>query len=131
MLKNSKTLTKVVGVFLIFLTLASTAVVVANACHNESASAVSISATTAHASHTDHHHAPPATEGLASNSLLTDICAGIFYLALLLVGKFLLRSLLTTHHDKTLALKSGLNAYRRRATFNLTLSLPQLGTFRI
>jgi hypothetical protein len=131
MLKNSKTLTKVVGVFLIFLTLASTAVVVAKACHSDTVPVASISATIPYVVHTDHHHAPPATEGVASNSLLTDICAGIFYLALLLVGKFLLKSLMTTFHDKTLALRSGLNAYRRRASFNLTLSLPQLGTYRI
>lgn len=131
MLKNRKALTKVVGAFLIFLTLASTAVVVAKACHSQSAPGVSVAATTSHSSHIDHQHLPPVTQGLTSSSVFSDVCTGIFYLALLLVGKFLLKRSLTTYRDKSLALKLGLNGFRERVGFNVTLSLPQLGTYRI
>lgn len=129
--KNRSVLTKVVGAALIFLTLVSTVVVVAKACHDQPAAEVPVVASAVHASHGDHHHAPPATQGMASSSLLTEICVGIFYLVLLLGGKFLLKITHRSHKEKVSSLKVGLIAFHRKHSFNLTLSLPQLGIYRI
>ena len=130
-LKNRSVLTKVVGAALIFLTLVSTVVVVAKACHDQPAVEIAVVATAVHASHGDHHHAPPATQGIASSSLLTEICVGIFYLVLLLGGKFLLKITDRSYKESVSSLKVGLIAFHRKHSFNLTLSLPQLGIYRI
>jgi len=129
--KNRSVLTKVVGAAIIFLTLISTVVVVAKACHKEPTAAIPVAASAIHASHGDHHHAPPATQGIASRSLLTEICVGIFYLVLLLGGKFLLKITHRTYKERVSSLKVGLIAFHRKHSFNLTLSLPQLGIYRI
>ena len=129
--KNRSGLTKVVGAAIIFLTLISTVVVVAKACHKEPTAAIPVATSAIHASHGDHHHAPPATQGLSSSSLLKEICVGIFYLVLLLGGKFLLKIFHRLYQEQVLAFKVGLIAYRRKHPFNLTLSLPQLGIYRI
>lgn len=129
--KNRSVLTKVVGAALIFLTLVSTVVVVAKACHDQPAAEVPVVASAVHASHGDHHHAPPATQGMASSSLLTEICVGIFYLVLLLGGKFLLKITHRSYKEKVSSVKVGLIAFHRKHSFNLTLSLPQLGIYRI
>jgi predicted cobalt transporter CbtA len=131
MVKNRGLLTKVVGAALIFLTLVSTVVVVAKACHSQPVAEIPVVATAVHASHGDHHHAPPATQGLANSSLLTEICVGIFYLVLLLGGKFLLKISQDTIKEKVFSLRVGLIAFHRKHSFNLTLSLPQLGIYRI
>ncbi len=131
MVKNRGLLTKVVGAALIFLTLVSTVVVVAKACHNQPAAEIPVVATAVHASHGDHYHAPPATHGIASSSLLTEICVGIFYLVLLLGGKFLLKITDRSYKESVSSLKVGLIAFHRKHSFNLTLSLPQLGIYRI
>jgi hypothetical protein len=129
--KNRRVLTKVVGAALIFLTLVSTVVVVAKACHNQPAAEIQVVATAVHASHDDHQHAPPATQGIASSSLLTELCVGIFYLVLLLGGKFLLKITQHRYKEKVSSLKVGLIAFHRKHSFNLTLLLPQLGIYRI
>ena len=131
MVKNRSVLTKVVGAALIFFTLVSTVVVVAKACHDQPAADIPVVATAVHASHGDHHHAPPATHGIASSSLLTEICVGIFYLVLLLGGKFLLKITHRSFRETVSSLKVGFTAFHRKHSFNLTLSLPQLGIYRI
>lgn len=131
MLKNSKVMTRVVGIALIFLTLATTAVVVAQSCHDDAAAVAPVASAAAHASHNDHQHAPTPTQGLASASFLPEVCAGIFFLALILGSKFILRILKVAYTAKKQLLEAGLIAYRRKAAFNLTLSLPQLGICRI
>ena len=130
-LKNSKVMTRVVGVALIFLTLATTAVVVAQSCHDDSAVIAPVASAVVHGSHGDHHHPPAPTQGLASATFLPEVCAGIFFLVLILGSKFILRIFNRAYTEKKHALKAGLIAYRRRAAFNLTLSLPQLGICRI
>ena len=130
-LKNSKVITKVVGVALIFLTLTTTAVVVAQSCHDDSAAIVPVASASVHGSHGDHHHPPAPTQGLASAAFLPEVCAGIFFLVLILGSKFVLRIFNRTYTEKKHAFISGLIAYCRRAAFNLTLSLPQLGICRI
>ncbi len=129
--KNRSVLTKVVGAALIFFTLVSTVVVVAKACHDQPPAEIPVVATAVHASHGDHHHAPPATQGIASSSLLRELCVGIFYLVLLLGGKFLLKITHRSYKEKVSSLKVGLIAFHRKHSFNLTLSLPQLGIYRI
>lgn len=129
--KNRGVLNKAIGAALIFLTLISAAVVVAKTCHDESAAAIPVVASAVHASHGDHHHAPPVTQGFANGTLLTDICVGIFYLVLLLGTRFLLKILHNSYKDKLKTLKIGLITYRRKHSFNFTLSLPQLGICRI
>jgi predicted cobalt transporter CbtA len=111
--------------------LVSTVVVVAKACHSQPVAEIPVVATAVHASHGDHHHAPPATQGLANSSLLTEIGVGIFYLVLLLGGKFLLKISQDTIKEKVFSLRVGLIAFHRKHSFNLTLSLPQLGIYRI
>jgi len=130
-LKNSKVMTRVVGVALIFLTLATTAVVVAQSCHDDSAVIAPVASAVVHGSHGDHHHPPAPTQGLDSATFLPEVCAGIFFLVLILGSKFILRIFNRAYTEKKHALKAGLSAYRRRAAFNLTLSLPQLGICRI
>jgi len=130
-LKNSKVMTRVVGVALIFLTLATTAVVVAQSCHDDSAVIAPVASAVVHGSHGDHHHPPAPTQGLARATFLPEVCAGIFFLVLILGSKFILRIFNRAYTEKKHALKAGLSAYRRRAAFNLTLSLPQLGICRI
>lgn len=124
-------MTRVVGVALIFLTLTTTAVVVAQSCHDDPAPVASVASAAVHGSHGDHHHAPAPTQGLASASFLPEVCAGVFFLVLIIGSKFILRIFNRAYTEKKHALKAGLIAYRRRATFNLTLSLPQLGICRI
>lgn len=131
-------LTKLVGAALIFLTLASTAVVVAKSCHDE-ANVVAAISTVANTSHGDHIHTPPATSGISPKAalgvlhsgLISDICAGIFYLVLILGSKFLLRNRFKTLRVKVAALNSVVAVYRAKVSMNLTMSLPQLGINRI
>jgi hypothetical protein len=130
-LKNSKVMTRVVGVALIFLSLITTAVVVAQSCHVDPAPVTSVISTEVHGSHGDHHHAPAPTQGFTSASFLPEVCAGIFFLVLILGSKFISRIFNHAYTEKKHALKAELVAYRRRASFNLTLSLPQLGICRI
>lgn len=130
MVKNRNPLTKVIGAALILLTLASTVVVVVESCHAESAPAV-VAATT-HASHTDHYHpAPMPLQSTNHSELLTQICAGVFYLVLLLGGKFLLRIFRKSYKNQIQRLTAPLIAFNQRVSNNLTLSLPQLGICRI
>ncbi len=131
MLKNSKVITRVVGVALIFLSLTTTAVVVAQSCHDEPVPVTTVAPAVTHASHGDHHHGPAPTQGLASTPFLPEVCAGIFFLVLILGSKFILRIFNRAYTEKKHSLRAGLIAYRRRETFNLTLSLPQLGICRI
>ena len=119
------------GVALIFLTLITTAVVVAQSCHDDSAVAAPVASASVHSPHGDHHHPPAPTQGLASAAFLPEVCAGIFFLVLILGSKFILRIFNPSYTEKKLAFKSGLIAYRRRVAFNLTLSLPELGICRI
>jgi len=121
---------KFVGAAIIFLTLASTVVVVAQSCHQSQSSAVAAVDTT-HADNGGHYHSPPSTEGLTSSGLLTDICTGIFYLVLIIGGRFLLRNSQNRFREKILVFNSHIYAFRQRVKFNLTLSLPQLGICRI
>ncbi len=119
------------GVVLIFLTLTTTGVVVAQSCHDDSAAIAPVASASVHGSHGDHHHPATPTQGLASAALLPEVCAGIFFLVLILGSKFILRIFNRAYTGKKHAFKSGLIVYRRRAAFNLTLSLPQLGICRI
>lgn len=131
-------LTKLVGAALIFLTLASTAVVVAKSCHDEPI-AVAAATTVAHTSHGDHVHTPPAisstapttSQGVLNSGLISDICTGIFYLVLILGSRFLLKNRFATFKVNVAALKSVVAIYRAKIEKNLTLSLPQLGISRI
>jgi hypothetical protein len=61
--KKRSMLTKLVGAALIFLTLVSTAVVVAKSCHDEPTVVAAVT-TVAHTSHGDHVHTPPANSAL-------------------------------------------------------------------
>jgi hypothetical protein len=138
MQKKRSMLTKLVGAALIFLTLVSTAVVVAKSCHDEP---IPVAAATgiAHASHGDHVHTQPSNSGTASSvsqgvlnsGLISDICTGIFYLVLLLGSRFLLKSRFASFKVKVSALNSAAAIYRAKVEKNLTLSLPQLGISRI
>lgn len=137
--KRSRGLTKVVGAALIFLTLVSTAVVVAKSCHVEQKPIAIAAATIAHASHGDHAHTPPtnsgtapvAKQGILNSGLISDICTGIFYLVLFLGGRFLLKSRINFIKDKIEGFKSSLALNKPKVVLNLTLSLPQLGICRI
>lgn len=124
-------MTRVVGVALIVLTLTTTAVVVAQSCHDDSAPVSTVVSAAVHGSHGDHHHEPAPTQGIASATFLPEVCAGIFFLVLILGSKFILRIFNRAYTEKKHALIAVLIASRRRATFNLTLSLPQLGICRI
>lgn len=136
--KRGKALTRVVGAALIFLTLASTVVVVAKSCHDEQKT-VAAAVITAQASHGDHVHTPPANSGRApiaahgvlNSGLISDICTGIFYLVLLLGGRFLLKSRYNSFRGKFEVFKSSYVLNRPKVVLNLTLSLPQLGISRI
>ncbi len=138
MQKKRSILTRLVGAALIFLTLASTAVVVAKSCHDEPIP-VAAAATAAHASHGDHLHTPPTNSGIApaaaqgvlTSGLISDICTGIFYLVLILGSRFLLKNRLITLRAKVAAFYSAVTVYRAKVEMNLTLSLPQLGISRI
>jgi len=121
---------KFVGAAIIFLTLASTVVVVAQSCHQSESTEVAAINTT-HAVNGGHSHSPSSTDDLASGGLLTEICTGIFYLVLIIGGRFLLRILQNRLREKILVFNSHVYAYRQRIKFNLTLSLPQLGICRI
>jgi hypothetical protein len=135
--KRGRALTRVVGAALIFLTLASTVVVVAKSCHAEQNSVAA--AATVHSSQGDHVHTPPANSGIATlaaqgalNSwLISDICTGIFYLVLFLGGRFLLKNRFNSFRDKVAIFKSSHIFIRPKVVLNLTLSLPQLGISRI
>ena len=130
MVKNRNPLTKVIGAALILLTLASTVVVVVESCHAGRAPAVV--AATSHAAHTDHHHpAPTPLQSTNHSELFTQICAGVFYLVLLLGGKFLLRIFRKSYKNQIQRLTAPLIAFNQRVSNNLTLSLPQLGICRI
>jgi hypothetical protein len=130
--------TKLVGAALIFLTLASTAVVVAKSCHDEPI-AVAAATTVAHASHGDHVHTQSANsatnstaaQGVLNSGLISDICTGIFYLVLILGTRFLLKNHFATFKVNVAALNSVVAIYRAKIEKNLTLSLPQLGVSRI
>lgn len=123
---------KFVGAAIIFLTLASTVVVVAQSCHESKNTEISAAVTTL-AGHGNHNHSPSPspTGGLTSGGLLTEICTGIFYLVLIIGGRFLLRILQNRFKEKILVFKLNVYAFRQRMGFNLTLSLPQLGICRI
>lgn len=131
-------LTKLVGAALIFLTLASTAVVVAKSCHDEPIAVTAVT-TVAHTSHGDHVHTPPANsvtnstaaQGVLNSGLISDICTGIFYLVLILGTRFLLKNRFATFKINGAALNSVVAIYRSKVEKNLTLSLPQLGISRI
>ena len=135
--KRGRALTRIVGAALIFLTLASTVVVVAKSCHAEQNS-VAAAATTVHFSHGDHVHTPPANlgaplaaQGVLNSGLISDICTGIFYLVLFLGGRFLLKNRFNSFRDKVAVFKSSHIFIRPKIVLNLTLSLPQLGISRI
>ncbi len=130
--KKRKRVIKFVGAAIIFLTLASTVVVVAQSCHESKNTGV-VAAVTTHAGHATHNHSPlpSATGGLTSGGLLTEICTGIFYLVLIIGGRFLLRIFQNRFREKILVFYSHVYAFRQRIKFNLTLSLPQLGICRI
>ena len=133
---RGRALTRVVGAALIFLTLASTVVVVAKSCHAEQNS---VAAATVHSSQGDHVHTPPANSGRAplaaqgvlNSGLISDICTGIFYLVLFLGGRFLLKNRFNSFRDKVAIFKSSHIFIRPKVVLNLTLSLPQLGICRI
>lgn len=122
-------MTKVVGAALIFLALFSTAAVVAHGCHVAQASAAPI-AVESHHGHGD-HHLPPVTEGLASTSPFMKICTGIFFLVLIFGGKFLFRIFVQRYRSRFSNFRQGLISSKPIISFNLTLSLPQLGICRI
>lgn len=138
MQKKRSMLTKLVGAALIFLTLASTAVVVAKSCHDEPI-AVAAATTVAHTSHGDHVLTPPANsatnstaaQGVLNSGLISDICTGIFYLVLIFGTRFLLKNRFATFKINGAALNSVVAIYRSKVEKNLTLSLPQLGISRI
>jgi hypothetical protein len=138
MQKKRSMLTKLVGAALIFLTLASTAVVVAKSCHDEPIAVAAVT-TVAHTSHGDHVHTPPANsatnstaaQGVLNSGLISDICTGIFYLVLILGSRFLLKNRFATFKVNVAALNSVVAIYRSKVEKNLTLSLPQLGISRI
>lgn len=131
-------LTKLVGAALIFLTLVSTAVVIAKSCHDEPIP-VAVATAVAHASHGHHVHTPSANsgttpiaaQGVLNSGLISDICTGIFYLVLILGSRFLLKNRFATLKVKVAALNSAVAIYRASVEKNLTLSLPQLGISRI
>lgn len=137
--KRSRGLTKVVGAALIFLTLVSTAVVVAKNCHVEQIPVAGAVGTVAHVSHGDHVHTPPAnpgkvpinSQGVLNSGLISDICTGIFYLVLFLGGRLLFKSRSNFIKDKIEGFKSSLAINKPKVVLNLTLSLPQLGICRI
>ena len=135
--------TKLVVAALIFMTLVSTAVVVAKSCHNEQVPVVA-AATVVHASHGDHVHTPPVNSGYApfaangvsaqgvlNSGLIPGICTGIFFLVLILGSRFLAKNLSNTFRNKINVLNSVVTFKRPKFLPNLTLSLPQLGLYRI
>jgi hypothetical protein len=138
MQKKRSMLTKLVGAALIFLSLVSTAVVVEKSCHDEPIAVAPVTVV-AHTSHGDHVHTPPANsafnstaaQGVLNSGLISDICAGIFYLVLILGTRFLLKYRFAAFKVNVAALNSVVAIYRSKVEKNLTLSLPQLGISRI
>ena len=137
--KRRSALTKAVGAALIFLTVISTAVVVAKSCHDEPQPVAVAAATIVHASHGDHVHTTPAKtgnepvtqQGVLNSGLISDICTGIFYLVLFLGGRFLLKSRINSFREQSAVFTSIQVFNRLKVVPNLTLSLPQLGISRI
>lgn len=131
-------MTRFVGAAVIFLTLISTAVVVAQSCHDEPTSVVATTTVT-HASHGDHIHSavvstgtfPDSAQGVLNGGLLSDICTGIFYLVLFFGGRFLLKSGFSSFKNQIVFFKTSYVFPRPNVALNLSLSLPQLGICRI
>lgn len=124
MRKPRSKIAKFSGILAITLAVFSTGFAVVQQCHAQS---VATSITTQH-----DHNAPAGTHGaLSSQSLLTDVCLGVFFLVLIVGRKYLLEQ------RKSVGNFSRALSWRRVFTFipppNLTfsLSLPQLGVIRI
>jgi hypothetical protein len=138
MRKKGSAFTKLIGAALIFFTFASTAVVVAQSCHNEEIPTVAAVAIV-HTSHGDHVHAPisnpsqtiNSAQGALKSGLLSDICTGIFYLVLFLGGRFLLKRQVETFSKRNTVFNTSYVFISPKVRVNLTLSLPQLGISRI
>jgi hypothetical protein len=140
MLSTRSPLSKAAGSLAIVFALFSTVFVIAHSCHsNQSEAAVATHTSSGH-SHSSHGSEnavvdialfDSALDGSLESSLLKGISTGVFFLVLLLGGKFLLKVLSVRYRIKFSSFRSNskLLLYERLMSFGL--SLPQLGVFRI
>jgi hypothetical protein len=130
MLGMRSPLSKAAGGLAIVFALFSTVFVIAHSCHsNQSSEVVASHSTTGHGSESAFVDSPLG--GSINSSLLKEISTGVFFLVLLLGGKFLLRVFSVRYRIKyaTFWSDAKLLLYERYLSFGLTL--PQLGTLRI
>jgi len=130
MLGMRSPLSKAAGGLAIVFALFSTVFVIAHNCHsNQSPAAVATHTTTGHV-HSS-HGSENAVGGSLESSLLKEISTGVFFLVLILGGKFLLKVFSVRYRIKSSSFWSTpkLLLYERFLSFGLTQ--PQLGIFRI
>jgi len=117
--------------FAIFLAVFSTGIVIAHQCHSIISNQVSMQH-----NHSDHGSAPTGvTKSLNDNSkterLIDTGCATLFAVVLLIGKKFLNLRAPRTRLSNFMALSRDLVTVYRPQVFQLSLSRPELGVFRI
>ena len=131
MLVVAKRYKRIALLFAISLSVLSTGIVIANQCHSMSGNQVSMPL-----NHSDHDSASTgATKAVNVNSnterLIDTGCATLFAVVLLIGKKFLNLRAPRTRLSNFMALSRDLVTVYRPQVFQLSLSRPELGVFRI
>ena len=135
MLRSGTPLSKAAGGLAILIALLSAVFVIAAQCHGNQSSTVVAS---------NHHHdgavhahvstgalAQSGGSGAMNSSLMGELCAGVFFLVLILGRKFLLKVFAAKVRVPVLAFRSGIGFSPGVVRLRAALTLPQLGICRI
>ncbi len=135
MLRSGRPLSKAAGGLAIVIALLSAVFVIAAQCHGNQSSTVVASS---------HHHdgvvhahastgalAESVESGAMNSSLMGELCAGVFFLVLILGRKFLLKVFAAKVRVPVLAFRSFGEFSTGVVRLRAALTLPQLGICRI
>ena len=135
MLRSGTPLSKAAGGLAIVIALLSAVFVIAAQCHGNQSSTVVASS---------HHHdgaahvhastgalAESVESGAMNSSLMGELCAGVFFLVLILGRKFLLKVFAAKLKMPVLAFRSHVDFSPGVVRLRTALTLPQLGICRI
>lgn len=124
MLKRQSKIAKFSGILAITFALFSTGFVVVQQCHSQAVTASVI------AQHD--HHGPFSNHGvLSSESLITDVCIGLFFLVLIVGRKYLLEQRKLPNSFSRVYSWSSKFTFVRPPNLAFSLSLSQLGVIRV
>jgi hypothetical protein len=142
MLRMGSPLSKAAGGLAIVIALLSAVFVIAAQCHNSQSSPVVAASSHHHdgAAHASAHAVAPVSSGVLAesvgsgvlgSSLMGELCAGVFFLVLILGRKFLLKIFALSTRVPVPSFRSFTQFSPGVARMRAALTLPQLGICRI